>query len=99
MPGDARHNAVVVEVKAAQRWSHRGVVEDLETLSTFLSVPNRCYKRGLLLVFGRTDQELLRDRVVRAVDAANADREALQRVQLWWHAEALKPPEDLGSVA
>jgi hypothetical protein len=98
VPGDSGHNAVVVEVKTAYRWSRRGVAKDLETLSTFLSAPNRSYRRGVLLVFGRTDQEWLRNRVGRAADAANTDRGALQRAHIWWHPHAGERPKDLGPI-
>jgi hypothetical protein len=100
VPGDSRHNAVVVEVKAAYRWSHRGAVKDLETLSAFLADKNQTYRRGALLVFGPTELARLRDRVVRAAVAANADRatKALQRADLWWHPAACERPKKLGSI-
>lgn len=99
IPGSARHNSVVVEVKAADRWSHRGVVKDLETLSTFLSVPDRAYRHGALIVFGPTDTKQLRDRVHRAAKAAGLHRSAMQRARLWLHREPRESLKDLGPIA
>lgn len=98
VPGTPR-NAVVIEVKALSRWSPSGVAKDLRTLSTFLSVPDRAYRCGALLVFGPEGGDDLQKRVRRAAHAASVESAPLQRARLLWHRAAGAALEDLGAIA
>lgn len=89
-------NAVVAEVKTTSRWNHAGVKKDLQTLAAFLTAGDRAYARGVLLMFGPGEEDIIAHRVRKLVQAS--EQSALRRARLVWHPEPGAPARDLGPI-
>ncbi|MFE9958145.1 hypothetical protein [Micromonospora sp. NPDC005299] len=98
IPGRWTHNAVVLEVKAADHLGSEPLRKDLKTLGAFLEA-RRGYKRGALLVFGDTDSSVLRRRALEAANDVALPERTRQRILLLWHPAARMHIEDLGTLA
>ncbi len=96
-PGDWRHNAVVVEVKAAAPLRPAPLRKDIDTLSVFLQA-ERGYECGALLIYGETERDALRGRVLRAADRVGLSDAVRRRTQLLWHSKAGDRIKNLGTL-
>ncbi|MGY0390332.1 hypothetical protein ACWZJV_25460 [Nocardioides sp. WG-D5] len=95
VPGE-HLNAVVAEVKTTSKWDRGGVRKDLQTLAAFLTAEDRAYARGVLLMFGPGDDDIICQRVRELVPAS--EQPALRQAHLVWHPEPGTPARDLGPI-
>lgn len=95
VPGEGL-NAVVAEVKTTSNWVRGGVRKDLQTLAAFLTAGDRAYERGVLLMFGPGEEDVIAQSVRELVLAS--EQSALRRAHLVWHPVAGAPACDLGPI-
>ncbi|GAA2375223.1 hypothetical protein [Dactylosporangium salmoneum] len=97
VPGVSEHNAVVVEVKAADNLQAEPLRKDLRTLRAFLDA-ERGYAHAAFLVYGWATEEALRQRLLRAADQLGLPDDVRRRTHLLWHPRARGHIRDLGSL-
>ncbi|MFD6568712.1 hypothetical protein [Micromonospora profundi] len=97
VPGQWQHNAVVIEVKAADHLKLDPLRKDLQTLSAFLRA-ERGYERAALLIYGGAEGEFLRRRVLQAAADVGFPSDLAQRAHLLWHPRPRQAMQDLGPL-